>query len=303
ALTGGLTLVARAFGGATGLPHGAVLGLVTALSATLSLSPFTLAVEHLGAGAASTRAVGAMSGALSETTRRVTRLADSSQSPAALARAALLFAAVLPALAVCLLPGGADAAAPGSGPLLGWMVVAGAGVVLFQTGAGLRRSARGAREATLEVERQLGSAPRGTRESSENGSTSYRACEELCGRAGISAALPLASIGAAGPVMLGIGLVLVYRVGGPRLAAEALAMFVAGAAVTALGAALTVDGAHAVLAAARRANRPEGDPATFAASVTGDALLSLLRNAVGPTVCCMALVAASFGLLVLPLLP
>jgi hypothetical protein len=187
--------------------------------------------------------------------------------------------------------------------LLGWLALLGAGCLLVQVALVVRRSARAARELTLEVERQLASAPPATRESGENGAASYRACEELCGRLGLAGALPLATVGAALPVLLGIGLLLVYRIGSPRLAADASAMFVAGAAVTALGAALTVDGAHAVLAAARRASRPEADSATFAASVTGDALLSLLSNAIGPIVCSLSLIAASLALLVRPLFP
>ena len=100
-----------------------------------------------------------------------------------------------------------------------------------------------------------------------------------------------------GPVVLGIALKVVYRESGPRLAAEALATFVAGAAVTALGVALTVDGARAVSTGARRANRPEGDPATYAASVTGDALSDIFRGAVSPTACTLSLVATALVLL------
>jgi hypothetical protein len=248
-----------------------------------------------------------MSANSAEAARRLARLAESSQAPAAVSRALLLWGAVLPALGAGLTRAAGGASGPGVAfaptALVGWMTILGTGVALVQAGALVLRAARGARESTLEVERQLESLPPGPADASEKGATSYRACEALCGRIGLSAALPLAGIGALGPVVLGIGLFLVYRVNGPRLAADALAMFVAGAAVTALGAALTVDGAHAVLAAARRASRPEGDPATFAASVTGDALLSLLRNAVGPNVCSMALIAASFALLVSPLLP
>ena len=106
-----------------------------------------------------------------------------------------------------------------------------------------------------------------------------------------------------GPVVLGIALKVVYRESGPRLAAEALATFVAGAAVTALGVALTVDGTRAVLAGARRANRPEGDPATYAASATGDALAEILGSAAGPAACSLALVAAAIALFVKAILP
>jgi Na+/H+-translocating membrane pyrophosphatase len=297
------TLGARACGAATGAPDGALLGVLAALAGAVALVPYAVAVDSLAHVSFSARGTGGMAGVDTETARRLARLAETSSQSAALARSALLLAVALLALGQALNPEAAPGSptdAPLSGLVLGGMALFGVATVLLQAGTVLRRAARGAREIGLEVARTLANTPA---EPGETGGTSYRACENLCGRVGIAAALPSATIGLAGPVVLGIGLVLVYRVGGPRLAADALAMFVAGAAVTALGVALTVDGAHAVLAAARRANRPEGDPATSAASVTGDALFSLLRNALGPTVCFMALIAAAFALLVSPLLP
>jgi hypothetical protein len=307
ALGGAAALGAQAAGHGSSLAHGAALGLIVALAGALALAPYAFAVDSLAGAAATARAVGSVCGADADTARRVARLAESTELPAGLARAALFLGASLAALAACLSPRAAGAAtaaeATPATALLGCLALFGAACLLVQAALVARRAARAAREVTLEVERQLASAPPGTRETGDNGVTSYRACEELCGRLGLAGALPLATVGAALPVVLGIGLVLVYRIGSPRLAADAPAMFVAGVAVTALGAALTVDGAHAVLAAARRASRPEADSATFAASVTGDALLSLLSIAIGPTVCSLALIAASLALLVWPLFP
>src|SRR4030095_13947928 len=114
------------------------------------------------------------------------------------------------------------------------------------------RSARAAsgvaEEVGLEVQRQLGPALEGGGRSSifpEGYAPSYRACEELTQKAATSG-LPAAAAFALGPLItLCICLGLVYRVGGSRLAAAAFSTFVATAAVTALGAALAVEGARA----------------------------------------------------------
>jgi len=175
------------------------------------------------------------------------------------------------------------------------VTLAGVAWTLAVAGGAAQRAARGARETNLEAYRQLASGP--SEAPGEARAPSYRGCEEAAGGAGLEGTLGTALGILVLPVVLGIALKLVYRESGPRLAAEAPATFVAGAAVTALGVALTVDGARAVSAGARRANRPEGDPATYAASVTGDALSDIFRSAVSPAACTLALVAASLVLL------
>jgi len=172
--------------------------------------------------------------------------------------------------------------------------------MLLHIGGALRRGARGARELSLEADRQIGAFPAET-SGSEPRPPSYRTSEELASRAGVMGASLPALVGIAVPVVLGTGLWLVYRGAGSRFAAEVLATFVAGIAVTALGAALAVDGARAVLAGARRASRPEGDPASFAASVTGDALSEHIGSAAGTTACSLALLAASVALVLVSL--
>jgi hypothetical protein len=103
-------------------------------------------------------------------------------------------------------------------------------------------------------------------------------------------------------VVLGIGLGLVYRVGGSRLAAAALSTFVATAAVTALGAALAVDGARTVHGGARRLARLERETASKAAPTPEDVLANILGIAAGPAACSQALLLSTFALAILEIL-
>jgi Inorganic H+ pyrophosphatase len=292
ALVGAVAVAVERLGLASGAAEGGRLALMLALFAAMSLSPGALAVETGARLAETARAAGAMASVDAEALGRAQRVADSCQLPAAVARAQLTLTHGLAALAgvLALAPSG-----PEQGNHGGPVVLLGAGVVLAAAGAALRRAARGAREVAAEVERQLRSGP--NEGAFENRAPSYRACEELAARLGLSGTASGAALVLVGPVLLGIALRLVYRESGPWLAAEALATFVAGAAVTALGVALAVDGARAVLAGARRASRPEGDPAAHAASVAGSALAEILGSAAGPAACTAAVIVTSLALL------
>jgi K(+)-stimulated pyrophosphate-energized sodium pump len=294
ALVAAVGFVVHPLGTASGSPGGSELALLLALFAATAFSPYALAVEAGTRIVETARASAPMASSDGETIGRLQRVADSMQLPAATARSALTLVQALSALA------GALALAPGmttsaDANTTGWATPLGVGLVLFVAGGAARRSARAARELAVEVERQLKTT--GPEPAPEDRAPSYRTCEELAARLGLGGAASGAASVLLGPVLLGIALRLVYRDAGPRLAAEALATFVAGAAVTALGVALAVDGARAVLAGARRANRPEGDPATHAASVTGSALAEILGSAVGPAACTTAAIATTIALL------
>ncbi len=296
-LTGAL---AASLGASSGLPRGDELGLMLALFAAMSWAPFALAVDAGSSLAESAEGIATMGGADASTHARIQRVTASTETAAAVARSQLTLTQVLGALAVTF--GSVRAGATGGEQgVTTWATLLGVATVLLVAGHATRRAARGAREVSLEIERQLASTVAET--PGEGRAPSYRACEEAAGRAGLSGGLGAATLALGGPVLLGIALRLVYRESGPRLAAEALATFVAGAAVTALGVALAVDGARAVLAGARRASRPEGDPATHAASVTGSALAEILGGAAGPAVCTAALIAASLAILARNLIP
>ncbi len=291
ALVGAVALVSEELGRASGELAGDRLALMLALFAATAFAPYALAVA-VGARLGETaRAAGAMGGIEGEALVRAQRVADSCQLPAAVGRAGLVLLDGLAALAgaLALLGPSTESNSAGRVALLG------AGLVLGVSGVSARKAARGAREVALEVERQLRSTA--VEVAADGRTPSYRACEELAARLGLGGAASGAALVLLGPVLLGIALRLVYRESGPRLAAEAFATFVAGAAVTALGVALAVDGARAVLAGARRASRPEGDPASHAASVTGSALVEILGSAAGPVACATAVIVTALALL------
>jgi hypothetical protein len=297
-------LAAEAAGKATGLHAGGTLGLLAALAGAQALLPFAFGARALALTAESARGIASMSGADATSSRRVQRLAESSQPLGAIGGMSLSLTAVLATLAFPLVgtgsTGGAAPSAPSSDLARGWVAVLGFVFMLVHVASGLRRGARGARDLCLEADRQIVDFPADLA-ATEVRPPSYRASEELASRAGRTGAWLPALVGLGVPVVLGSGLWLVYRGAGSRFAAEVLATFVVCTAVTALGAALAVDGARAVLAGARRASRPEGDPASFAASVTGDALSELIGSAAGTTACSLALLAASVALMLVSL--
>ena len=277
---------------------GALFGLLVFTTAFLALSPFALGVVAFAAVVKSARGVASLSEPDAARRLRLLRLDDLGRAGSLLATPALSSAAPLVAF------GGALLLAPIPGPALGPLPAAlfaalGIAFVIAQAGRAARSAALGAREVGAEVERQLASsAEGGTPILSDRYAPSYRSCEELCARMARSGPADLAA--AFLPlVLLGSGLGLVYRIGGSRLAAAALATFVATAAVTALGAALAVDGARAVQSGARRLNRPERDAAGGLASIAGDVLADILSIAAGPAACSQTLLVTSLSLCLL----
>ncbi|HWP06802.1 MAG TPA: sodium/proton-translocating pyrophosphatase [Polyangiaceae bacterium] len=293
AVLAGVVLGARALGALADVKHAPETALVLAFFGASAWSPYAFGVESSAALAETARRVATLGGSDPDVLMRAQRLVDSQATSSAIARCHASFTAGLAALAATLTVIAAPSSStPGAET---WVTLAGVAWTLAVAGGAAQRAARGARETNLEAYRQLASGP--SEAPGEARAPSYRGCEEAAGGAGLEGTLGTALGILVLPVVLGIALKLVYRESGPRLAAEAPATFVAGAAVTALGVALTVDGARAVSAGARRANRPEGDPATYAASVTGDALSDIFRSAVSPAACTLALVAASLVLL------
>jgi Na+/H+-translocating membrane pyrophosphatase len=289
-------LGSQAFGAASGLPEGGRLGLFVALAAALSLSPFVLGVSALRGVAESALGIAAMTPTDAEVIRRTKRLEDASRGASAAAESYLFGASALAAAGIGLTLASQGDTTGASPLLLAAAGIAGAALAVGHGSLALAAAVRGARDASLEVDRQL-DAP-SQRPDLRGQGPSYRACEEQCARTGLEGA-PLLNVLSFLPlVLLGIALDLVYRGKSPRLAAEAFAVLTAGAAVTALWVALTANGARAVLLAVRRASRPDGDPALFAASVGGSSLTDILGSAAGPAACSLSLMASSIGLLV-----
>jgi Na+/H+-translocating membrane pyrophosphatase len=257
----------------------------------LAVCPYALAVLGVTAIARSARSVTALAKLDAESAWRLQRLDDIGLVAGSPARAVLFTAsafAPLPAVAGVLLGGALGLGLPGA------LVATSLAGVIALGGAGnwARGAARTADEVRDEVTRQVPAADPGA----EGHTPSYRACEELTQRAASSGVLAGALGAASVLVLLGIGLGLVYRVGGSRLAAAAFSTFVATAAVTALGAALAVDGARTVHGNARRLARLERETAGPAAPIPEDVLANVLGSAAGPGACFQALLLASFGL-------
>ncbi|HEX6763969.1 MAG TPA: hypothetical protein VF103_00795, partial [Polyangiaceae bacterium] len=298
----GLAVAAGALGERVLAPGGALVTLPVFALSLLSLAPFGLGALGAAAVAHGARTTSALSKLDTESAWRLGRLDDVGSQAVCLARPHLFTAsafAVLPAVADVL--GGARTLELGT-PLFASCALAGGLFVLAQAGRSARAAAGVAEEVGLEVRRQLGDPPvEGGRSSifPEGYAPSYRACEELTQKAAISGLLVEAAFAILPLLPLGICLGLVYRVGGSRLAAAAFSTFVATAAVTALGAALAVEGARAVHGNARRLVRLERETAGRAAPIAEDVLGNILGIAAGPSACAQALLAAGFALAVI----
>jgi len=285
-------LGAQALGVASGVPFGDRLGLLVALSALCALCPYMVGVEALASAAEGARGIGAMAVGDPEAARRAKRLDDTTEHSAAAARSYLTAATGLLSAGLALAVPVATAIVARPTLLLAGLALAGAAVCLFYASTGARRAARGAADANAEVARALEGQTGGL----EPRAPSYRGCEEVCARAGLSEGPWDAAAACLPMVLLGIALELVYRSGSPRLAAEVFAVVTAGAAAAALWVALTANGARAVLFAVRRASRPDGDTASVAASASAGSLADILGNAASPAACMFSLMATSIGL-------
>jgi Na+/H+-translocating membrane pyrophosphatase len=290
--------------GERGAPGGGTLTGVSVFTLSLlCVAPFALTVLGMSAIAKSARSTGALAKLDTESAWRLQRLDDVGFLASGPARGYLFTAqalAALPAIAGSFAAGGALGLGRSSAFLCAALAAL---AVLSHASHSLRGASRTADEVALEVERQVSSPnPGPTGGGPETHAPSYRACEELTQKAASEGLLFAAGRAVAPLVLLGIGLGLVYRVGGSRLAAAALSTFVATAAVVALGAALAVDGARTVHGGSRRLARLERETRARAASLPEDVLSNILGFAAGPAACSQALLLASFALTILEIL-
>lgn len=310
---GGAMTAAWQLGAGSGLTSGGLLAVLTALMAMLASGPFVLAIGTFGPIADNARGVAAMNSlhGQPETARRTGRLDDAGFAAAAMAQTylivvgcltTLLIAAALPMMARELRVWAAPSQV--AKPVVIWSGALGAAAVLAYAGNIVRASMRGARGVALEVERQLRGFPRegGLVIVPRDYTPSYRNLVELTAKSALERiVVPVCAVLLL-PALLAIILQVLYRSAAPGLPAQALTSFVVVAALTALGAALAVDGARATLGAARRATRPRGSTSGFGASVSGDAIADLLGNAAGPAVQLLVRAAALTSLTLLPFL-
>lgn len=178
----------------------------------------------------------------------------------------------------------------------------GAALLSVVSGLSVRRSARAVRSVLLEVERQLRVFPRenGVLQIPEGYTPSYRALVEMTARSSTEALVVPALLCVLSPVVLGIGLRVLYT--SPGIATEGLTSFVVIASATGLGAALTTDGSRAVLGAAYRASRPRGSSPGFEALLSGHAFGSIAFDMVASSAHSFVNTIATVALLIAPLL-
>jgi len=108
--------------------------------------------------------------------------------------------------------------------------------------------------------------------------------------------------GITAPVLLGLGLRLVFRGPAPELVPQGLSWFVVVASLTGLTAALAVDATRATLGSVRRANRGRESGNAFSTSITADAWSDIFGNAAAPALQLLVKATAAAALIVTPFL-
>jgi K(+)-stimulated pyrophosphate-energized sodium pump len=298
-----------ALGAHSGMTDGSEVCLLVFASAALSVAPFVLSVATLGSIADGARGVASVSKAGSELKRRSVRLDDAGFLGSAVARQYAVFSGAISSLLVAWAIAGEGVPSLGQATIaessaLIWCGALGGAVVLSYAGSVARAAVRGAREISAEVERQLRGFPRehGVAQIPADYTPSYKTCVELTSLVSLRRALLPIAFGLAAPVLLGVGLRLLFRTLAPELLAKGLSWFVLVASLTGLGMALTVDAARAILGSVRRAQRGQEMRGALASSITADALSDIFGNAAAPALQLLVKATAAAALLITPFL-
>jgi len=299
-------------GAHSGMTSGMELGLLMFALAAFSASPFVLAVATLGSIADGARGVSGMSNADGESKRRSGRLDDAGFLGGAVARQYAVFSGALSTLLMAWAISGegrsvAAQSSPsslGANSALAWCGAWGAAVALAYAGSVARAAVRGAREVSAEVERQLRGFPRehGIAQVPPDYTPSYKSCVELTTSVALRRALWPIAAGIAAPVLLGIGLRLLFRSVAPELVAQGLSWFVVVSSLTGLTTALAVDAARTILGSVRRANRGRESANAFSTAITADALSDIFGNAAAPALQLLVKATAAAALIITPFL-
>jgi len=294
-----------------GLNSGVELSLLMFTLAACSAAPFVLSVATLGSIADGARGVAGMSNADGEAKRRSGRLDDAGFLGSTVAKRYALFSGALSSLlmawAISAQGRPSGAASPPSlaaSSALAWCGAVGAAVVLGYAGSVARAAVRGAREVAAEVERQLRGFPReyGIAQVPLEYTPSYKSCVELTTSVALRRALLPIAAGIAAPVLLGLGLRVLFRGPAPDLVPQGLSWFVVVASLTGLTAALALDATRATLGGVRRANRGRESGPAFSTSITADALSDIFGNAAAPALQLLVKATAAAALLITPFL-
>lgn len=295
----------------SGIPSGGLLATATALSCLVSLGLHAVTAGLLGPIASGAMAAAALDSDASrgDARRRAGLIDEAGFEGSATAESLLIvigcLSALLAGLGIPLSPGGVAEPGPilslARSPVL-WGGLLGAAFLATVSGLAVRRAARAAKGVLVEVERQLRVFPRenGVPQIPEAYTPSYRSLVELTARSSTeSLVLPIA-LCLFTPVLLGIGLRVLYT--SPGIATEGLTSFVVIASATGLGAALAMDGSRAVLGAAYRASRPRGTSPGFEALLSSHAFGSIAFDMVASSAHSFVKTAATMALLIAPLL-
>ncbi|HKO48238.1 MAG TPA: sodium/proton-translocating pyrophosphatase [Polyangiaceae bacterium] len=302
---------AVSIGAQSGVSSGVELSLLMFTLAALSVAPFVLSVATLGSIADGARGVAGMSSADSESKRRSGRLDDAGFLGGVVARRYALFSGALSSLLMAWAISGQGRGAAGAitpslaaSSALAWCGALGAAVVLAYGGSVARAAVRGAREVSAEVERQLRGFPRdhGIAQVPLEYTPSYKSCVELTASVALRHALLPIAAGITAPVLLGLGLRLLFHGPAPELVTQGLSWFVVVASLTGLTTALAVDAARATLGSVRRANRGRESGHAFSTSITADALSDIFGNAAAPALQLLVKATAAAALLITPFL-
>lgn len=303
-------------GAHSGMASGIELSLLMFALAAFSVSPFALSVATLGSIADGARGVAGMSNADGESKRRSGRLDDAGFLGGAVARQYAVYSGALSSLLMAwaiagqtrtVVASGASGAsissALGASSALAWCGALGAAVALAYAGSVARAAVRGAREVSAEVERQLRGFPRdhGIALVPADYTPSYKSCVELTTSVSLRRALLPIAGGIAVPLLLGLGLRLLFRGPAPELVPQGLSFFVVVGSLTGLTIALAVDAARATLGSVRRANRGR-ESSAFTTSITADALSDIFGNAAAPALQLLIKATAAAALLITPFL-
>lgn len=298
-------------GAHSGMASGIELSLLMFALAAFSVSPFALSVATLGSIADGARGVAGMSNADGESKRRSSRLDDAGFLGGVVARQYAVYSGALSTLLMAWAISGQSRAvsSPGSTSLgansaLAWCGAVGAAVALAYAGSVARAAVRGAREVSAEVERQLRGFPRehGVALVPADYTPSYKSCVELTSSVSLRRALLPIAGGIAAPLLLGLGLRLLFRGPAPELVPQGLSWFVIVGSLTGLTVALAVDAARATLGSVRRANRGRENSSAFTTSITADALSDIFGNAAAPALQLLIKATAAAALLITPFL-
>ena len=305
--------LAASIGAHAALSSGVELSLLMFTMAAISASPFVSSVATLSSIADGARGVVSMSNADAESKRRSSRLDDAGFLGGAVARRYSMFSGALSSLLIAwaiaargsaLVAKGSEPPSLALGSALAWCGALGAAVVLGYAGSVARAAARGAREVSAEVERQLRGFPRehGIAQVPADYTPSYKNCVELTTTVALRRALLPIAAGVVAPLLLGLGLRLAFGGTTRELVAQGLSWFVIVAALTGLTGALAVDAARATLGSVRRANRGRESGQAFSTSITADALSDIFGNAAAPALQLLVKATAAAALLITPFL-